>query len=92
MGVALRSYGRTDPLQAYTSEGYQMFDKMMDDISDDVVWCCMHIKMERKAEMVDSTTEEVQAEQVTGSISMPIRIVKESFVVTLKPTIEKESR
>ena len=91
MGVALRSYGRTDPLQAYTSEGYQMFDKMMDDISNDVVWCYMHIKMERKAEMVDSRTEEVQAEQVAGSVAIPIKIVKESFIVTLKPTIEKKS-
>jgi len=35
-GIGLRSYGQEDPLQAYTIEGYEMFDKMMQNIDREV--------------------------------------------------------
>ena len=35
-GIGLRSYGQEDPLQAYTVEGYEMFDKMMQNIDKEV--------------------------------------------------------
>ena len=31
-GIGLRGYGQTNPLQAYTQEGYQIFEKMEDSI------------------------------------------------------------
>ena len=35
-GIHLRSYGHDDPLRAYTVEGYQMFDNMLQNIDKDV--------------------------------------------------------
>lgn len=36
--IWLRSYANTDPLQAYTNEGYALFDKMQITIADDIVY------------------------------------------------------
>ncbi len=35
-GIHLRSYGHDDPLRAYTVEGYEMFDAMLQNIDKDV--------------------------------------------------------
>ncbi len=35
-GIHLRSYGQDDPLRAYTVEGFELFDKMLQDIDKDV--------------------------------------------------------
>jgi len=36
-GIGLRSYGQKDPVYAYTSEGFEMFDAMVDEIRDQTV-------------------------------------------------------
>lgn len=45
-GIHLRSYAQDNPLKAYTSEGYEMFENMMDAISNDVVAFCMNCHIE----------------------------------------------
>ena len=35
-GIGLRGYGNTDPLQAYTMEGYDLFDNMLERINKNV--------------------------------------------------------
>lgn len=35
-GIGLRGYGQTNPLQAYTQEGYDLFDKLQDDIDSKI--------------------------------------------------------
>ena len=35
-GIGLRSYGQVDPLRAYTSEGFELYDEMLDSIDKDV--------------------------------------------------------
>ena len=45
-GIHLRSYAQSNPLKAYTSEGYEMFENMMDAISHDVVSFCMNCHIE----------------------------------------------
>ena len=49
-GIHLRSYASENPLKAYVSEGYDMFETMMGNISKDVVNFCMalRIRVERK--------------------------------------------
>ena len=49
-GIHLRSYAQDNPLKAYTSEGYEMFETMMNNISREVVSFCMNcrITIERK--------------------------------------------
>ena len=49
-GIHLRSYAQDNPLKAYTAEGYEMFENMMNNISQEVVSFCMRcrITIERK--------------------------------------------
>lgn len=47
-GIHLRSYAQTNPLQAYVSEGYQMFEEMMEHIAREVVFFAMKIQIERR--------------------------------------------
>ena len=35
-GIGLRGYGQTNPLQAYTKEGYEMFDDLMGNIESQI--------------------------------------------------------
>ncbi len=41
--IWLRSYAQTDPLQAYTNEGFDMFNRMNENIAVDVVRTLLHV-------------------------------------------------
>ncbi len=45
-GIHLRSYASDNPLKAYTAEGYEMFEDMMNAISREVVGFCMNCRIE----------------------------------------------
>ncbi|MGI6608040.1 MAG: preprotein translocase subunit SecA [Erysipelotrichaceae bacterium] len=45
-GIHLRSYAQDNPLKAYTQEGYEMFETMMDNISKEVVNFCLSCRIE----------------------------------------------
>lgn len=47
-GIHLRSYAQNNPLQAYVSEGFEMFEEMMQRISQETVTYCINIKIEEK--------------------------------------------
>ncbi len=47
-GIHLRSYAQDNPLKAYTSEGFEMFETMMNNISQEVVNFCMRCRIEVK--------------------------------------------
>ncbi|MGL5978507.1 MAG: preprotein translocase subunit SecA [Erysipelotrichaceae bacterium] len=47
-GIHLRSYAQSNPLQAYVSEGYEMFETMMETIARDIVTYCLKIKIEKR--------------------------------------------
>ena len=44
-GIGLRSYAQNNPLQAYVSEGYQLFETMMQNIAHDIVTYCMKLNV-----------------------------------------------
>ena len=44
-GIHLRSYAQNNPLQAYIEEGYELFESMMNTISNDVVTFCNNLKV-----------------------------------------------
>lgn len=48
-GIHLRSYAQSNPLQQYVSEGYELFDEMMQSISREIVFFALKIKVERTA-------------------------------------------
>ena len=47
-GIHLRSYAQNNPLQAYVEEGYELFENMMNTISNDVVTFCNKLKVVMK--------------------------------------------
>ncbi len=47
-GIHLRSYAQSNPLQAYVNEGFEMFEEMMQRISQETVTYCINIKIEKK--------------------------------------------
>jgi preprotein translocase subunit SecA len=44
-GIGLRSYAQDNPLQAYVTEGFQMFENMMHNIAQDIVAYCMKVRV-----------------------------------------------
>ena len=44
-GIHLRSYAQNNPLEAYVEEGYELFEEMMNTISNDVVTFCNNLKI-----------------------------------------------
>ena len=45
-GIGLRSYAQDNPLQAYVTEGFQMFEQMQSQIAQEIVTFCMNVKVE----------------------------------------------
>lgn len=52
--IYLRSYANTNPLQAYTNEGYDMFEKMRTTISIDSIKMLLKVQIRRR------TPEEIE--------------------------------
>lgn len=44
-GIHLRAYAQGNPLQAYVTEGYEMFEDMMARISQEIVNFCMNVRI-----------------------------------------------
>ncbi|WAA12010.1 preprotein translocase subunit SecA [Fervidibacillus halotolerans] len=61
-GIHLRAYGQTDPLREYQTEGYAMFENMIESIEEDVAKYIM------KAEIVNNLKRE---EVAKGQAVMP---------------------
>ena len=49
-GIHLRSYAQNDPLRAYTVEGFDMFDKMMENIDRDVTLLLVRAEIKQNIE------------------------------------------
>ncbi len=59
-GIHLQSYAQKDPIVEYRIQGFEMFDAMIDAISEDTVKTLMHIRVEQKL-------EREQVAKVTGT-------------------------
>lgn len=46
-GIGLMAYGNHDPVQAYKGEGFEMFDKMINEIQYDAVKYCLRVNVKR---------------------------------------------
>ena len=49
-GIGLQSYGQRDPVVEYKFAGFEMFNEMIDAISEDTVRALMHVQIEQKVE------------------------------------------
>ena len=60
-GIHLRSYAHDDPLRAYTVEGYEMFDNMLQNIDKDVTIFLVRAEIKQNIER-----EEVSKDKITN--------------------------
>ena len=49
-GIGLQSYGQRDPVQEYKFQGYEMFENMINSISEDTIRLLMNLRVEQKVE------------------------------------------
>ena len=49
-GIGLQSYGQRDPVQEYKFQGYEMFENMINSISEDTVRVLMNLHVEQRVE------------------------------------------
>ena len=67
-GIGLRAYGQTDPVNAYTSEGFDMFDAMVAEIREETVRTLYRVavkappaKREQLAKPIETPSEDGEA-------------------------------
>ena len=49
-GIGLRGYGQTNPVRAYTIEGFELFDKLLDKIDQDTVLFLLKAEIRQNVE------------------------------------------
>ncbi|MBR6020028.1 MAG: SEC-C domain-containing protein, partial [Lachnospiraceae bacterium] len=49
-GIGLQSYGQKDPVQEYKFQGYEMFENMINSISEDTVRLLLNLRVEERVE------------------------------------------
>ncbi|MEI3507580.1 MAG: SEC-C metal-binding domain-containing protein [Bacilli bacterium] len=49
-GIHLRGYAQQNPLRAYTAEGYEMFDSLLDTIDIDITRFLLHAEVRQNTE------------------------------------------
>ena len=55
-GISLRGYAQVDPLVAYTSEGYDMWNQLMGDIQEEIAANIYRVRLVSEEEMHQRTT------------------------------------
>ena len=65
-GIGLRSYGQTNPLQAYVNEGYDLFKEMNESIAVDTAFNLLNVRLVKKTEApVEENKPEEKAADTT---------------------------
>ena len=90
-GIGLRAYGQKDPVVQYRIEGFDMFDKMVNDIKVDVVKILSNINRVQNLERKQTVKITNQGLQETSE-SLRGDIPKESKEVTHTPVINNEPK
>lgn len=55
-GIGLRGYGQTNPLQAYTMEGFEIFDRMLSTIDEEITIYLLKAKITQNVERKQTLT------------------------------------
>ncbi len=70
-GIHLRSYGQSDPLRAYTVEGFDMFDKMMQKIDKEVTLFLVRAEVKQNIERKEVAKNKITNDGKDHSKSAP---------------------
>ncbi len=58
-GINLRAYGQVNPVQAYTKEGFEMFEEMNDAIIDETVRYLFNFKLKAQPKLEDNRPKNI---------------------------------
>lgn len=78
--IYLRSYANSNPLQAYTNEGYDLFNKMALTISDEVVNNLLHVQVRVTQQPAPEAQPAADAEEVKEVRETPTEEPKQEEV------------
>lgn len=85
--VNLRAYGQKNPLLEYKLEGFEIFDKMIDEIRKVIVRKVINVKVERYSEQPQRTrTASVATHQESAQFDSHRNMASQSGAVTSNPT------
>ncbi|MCL4354692.1 hypothetical protein M1349_04485 [Patescibacteria group bacterium] len=101
MGIGLRGYGQKDPLVEYKNEGFEMFDRLMASIDDEIVHRIYKIQIQQSppeaeqhqhvvAPSVRSNTALVSTSNNSQDTKSATTSDKKSLVVTIPVGVEAE--
>ena len=65
-GINLRAYGQVDPVQAYTKEGFEMFEEMNDAIIDETVRYLFNFKLKEQPKLEDNRPKNISTNSGTS--------------------------
>lgn len=60
-GIGLKAYGNQDPVIAYKKEGFEMFNRMNENIQEDIVAMLMHVNIEKAPKREEQKVEMVMS-------------------------------
>ncbi len=75
-GIHLRSYGHDDPLRAYTVEGYEMFDNMLQNIDKDVTVFLVKAEIKQNIERKEISKEKITNDGKDAVKVQPKKVTK----------------
>lgn len=76
-GIYLRGYGQEDPLRAYTMEGFDMFDNMMQNIDKDITIMLVKAEVRQNIERKEVSKKQITNDNdTTKAKKMPKRVSK----------------
>ena len=75
-GIHLRGYAQEDPLRAYTIEGYDLFDSMMQKIDKDVSIFLIKAEIRQNIERKEVSKKKITNESEEGTKQKPKRVKK----------------
>ena len=75
-GIHLRGYAQEDPLRAYTMEGYEMFENMLDRVDKDVSQFLLKAEIRQNIERKEVSNKKITNESEEGTKKKPKRVKK----------------
>ena len=72
-GIGLRGYGQIQPLQAYTMEGYELFDNLMADISSNISIYLLKAEVRQNTERKEQTSNKIVHDTHIKQKGQPIK-------------------
>ena len=75
-GIHLRGYAQEDPLRAYTMEGFDMFDSMLQKIDQDVSVFLLKAEIRQNIERKEVSNKKITNESEEGTKRKPKRVKK----------------